>query len=147
MFPLRVFQSRVGAMNRRLSELQIRSTCRALLARDPSLTGRQLRKELKKRFDAVGKTEKVFQIWREETRDRQRAVEAASLPTEVSELQRRVKIAEAAAAENLKRAELAEYRERAHQDHWAVELDRLRQEIETLRQGQAGQGLSIPFRV
>jgi len=88
----------------------------------------------------------VFEIWRTETHDLQRAREAAALPTDVVELQRRVEIAEAAAAENLKRAELAEYREQAHQDHWAIELDRLRQENETLR-AQAGQGMSIPFRV
>jgi len=31
-------------MNRRLSEFQIRVTCRELTARDPNLTGRQLRK-------------------------------------------------------------------------------------------------------
>jgi hypothetical protein len=40
-----------------------------------------------------------------------------------------LKAAEAAAAENLKRAELAEYREQAHQEHWALEVDRLRQRL------------------
>jgi hypothetical protein len=134
-------------MNRRLSELQIRATCRALIARDANLTGRQLRKELKSRFGAVGKTARVFHFWREETETTRRAIAAAALPTEVAELQRRLQIAETAAAENLKRAELAEYRERAHQDHWAIELDRLRQEVDTLRQAQAGQRASIPFRV
>ncbi len=38
--------------------------------------------------------------------------------------------AEAAAAENLARAQRAELREEAHQDKWALEVDRLRQEIQ-----------------
>jgi Plasmid replication region DNA-binding N-term len=134
-------------MNRRLTEFQIRSTCRELITRHPKCSGRQLRQELKSRFGAVGKTERVFEVWREETEELERAKLQAALPTEVAELQRQLKVAEGSAAENLKRAELAEYRECAHQDHWAMELDRLRQEIETLRQGQAGQRASIPFRV
>jgi len=134
-------------MNRRLSEFQIRATCRELLARDPNLTGRQLRRELKDRFGAVGKTERVFDLWREETQKIQIAIAAAALPADVAELQRRLRIAEATAAENLKRAELAEYRERAHQDHWAMEIDRLKQQLETRRDADAGQGVSIPFRV
>jgi hypothetical protein len=134
-------------MNRRLTELQIRSTCRALLAKDANLTGRQLRKELNKRFGAVGKTERVFRVWREEQQKTQTTSAATALPADVAELQRRLKIAEATAAENLKRAELAEYRERAHQDHWAMELDRLKQKLQARLDAEAGQGASIPFRV
>jgi hypothetical protein len=147
MFPFTSKWSRVSAMNRRLSEFQIRTTCRELVARDANLTGRQLRRELKSRFGAVGKTERVFDVWREETQKTQIAIAAAALPTDVAELQRRLRIAEATAAENLKRAELAEYRERAHQDHWALELDRLKQQLQSQRDAQAGQGVSTPFRV
>ena len=78
---------------------------------------------------AVGKTTRVFQICREETA----TLTAAQLPGELALLQQRVKAAEAAAAEYLKRAELAEFREQAHQDHWALEVDRLRQELAVLR--------------
>jgi hypothetical protein len=69
------------------------------------------------------------------------------LPTEVAELQRRLQAAEAAAAENLKRAELAEYRERAHQDHWAMEIDRLKQQLESRRETEVGRGASRVFSV
>jgi hypothetical protein len=134
-------------MNRRLSEFQIRTTCRELIARDANLTGRQLRRELKDRFGAVGKTERVFDLWREETEKIQIAVAAAVLPADVAELQRRLRIAEATAAENLKRAELAEYRERAHQDHWAMEIDRLKQQLESRRDTEVGQGASRVFSV
>lgn len=133
-------------MNRRLTEFQIRNTCRQLLTRDANLTGRQLRRALKDRFGAVGKTERVFDLWREETQKTQIAIAAAALPTDVAELQRRLRIAEATAAENLKRAELAEYRERAHQDHWAMEIDQLKQQLQSQRESEVGHG-SIPFRV
>lgn len=56
-------------------------------------------------------------------------------------LQRRLVVAETAAAEYLKRAELAEFREQAHQEHWAMEVDRLRQEVAALS------GRSKPFAV
>jgi hypothetical protein len=147
MFPFDLNRSSVEPMNRRLTEHQIRTTCRELVARDPNLSGRQLRRELKSRFGAVGKTVRVFDLWREETQKTQIAIAAAALPTDVAELQRRLRITEATSAENLKRAELAEYRERAHQDHWALELDRLKQQLQSQRDAQAGQGASTPFRV
>ncbi len=118
-------------MNLQLSETRIRSTCRELLARNGRISGRGLCAELKRRFGAVGKTERVFAIWRQE-------VSAASLPVEVRELKRRVAAAEAAAAQNLARAELAEYREQAHQDKWALEVDRLRQELSALKGPDSG---------
>jgi len=135
-------------MNRRLTEFQIRTTCRALIARDANLTGRQLRKELKNRFGAVGKTARVFEVWREETETTRRALATAALPTEVAELQRRLQIAETAAAENLRRAELAELREQAHQEHWALKIDELRRRLEETRsKAAAGQGASRVFPV
>jgi hypothetical protein len=135
-------------MNRRLSEFQIRTTCQALIARDANLSGRQLRQELKNRFGAVGNTARVFELWREETETTRRAIAASELPTEVAELQHRLQIAETAAAENLKRAELAELREQAHQEHWALQIEELRQKLEEARtENAAGQGPSRPFPV
>jgi hypothetical protein len=101
---------------------------------------------LKSRFGAVGKTDRVFAIWREETAARQRATAAAQMPTDIAELQRRLKAAEALAADNLKRAELAEYRERAHQDHWAIQIDQLKQQLQS-QSPESGHGLSRPFSV
>jgi hypothetical protein len=109
-------------MNQRLAEQRIRKTCRELLASDARVSGRGLRRELRRRFGAVGRTARVFQIWREES----------ALPVNASteaELLQRLKDAEAAAAENQARAERAEYREEAHQAHWAVEIDRLREQL------------------
>lgn len=119
-------------MNRKLSEYRIRGTCRELLAKDGALSGRGLRAELLRRFGAVGKTERIFRIWREETTASTvvgpvvAVAPASALPADVRELQQRLLVAESAAAENRARAERAEYREQAHQESWAAEIDRLR---------------------
>jgi hypothetical protein len=118
-------------MNRRLSEPHIRATCRELLAKKGQVSGRGLCAELRKRFGAVGKTTRVFQIWREETLAKGSAL--ASADADVAELKRRLAAAETVAVENLARAERAEYREQAHQDKWALEIDRLRQELKAAR--------------
>jgi hypothetical protein len=127
-------------MNLQLSDQRIRATCRELKSKHGSVSGRQLCEELRTRFGAVGKTMRVFRIWREECATAP-VVANPKLPADVVLLQKRVEAAEALANEYLKRAELAEFRERAHQDHWAVEIDRLRQEVAILS------GKSKPFAV
>jgi hypothetical protein len=130
-------------MNQRLTELAIRSTCRELMTRGGNVSGRRLCVELRARFGAIGKTERVFRIWRELVGARTRAAilaEQPVLPTEVVELQRRLAAAELSAAENLARAERAEYREEAHQEKWGMEVDRLRMEIRRLKGGRGDNG-------
>ncbi len=51
------------------------------------------------------------------------------LPVDVRELQQRLIQAEAQAGELRVRAELAELREQSHQERWALEIDRLREEL------------------
>ena len=116
-------------MNRRLSETRIRVTCRELFASQERVSGRALCAELRRRFGAVGKTERVFAIWREELGTRLAPVDAAKEDATVAELERRLAAAETAAAENLGRAERAELRERAHQEKWAMEVDKLREHV------------------
>ena len=115
-------------MNLRLGEQRIRMTCRELLAGGDRVSGRALRRELRTRFGAVGKTERVFQIWREESAPPISAA-AFAQSSDMAEEQQRRHAAEAAAAENLARAERAEFREQSHQDHWALEIDRLRDQL------------------
>jgi hypothetical protein len=122
-------------MNRRLAEDRIRATCRELLMRQRRLSGRALRRALKERFDAVGNTARVFAIWREELAARDEGGPGgggalpAEHPPELAELLRRLAEAEVRAAQILARAELAELREQSHQERWALEIDRLRQEL------------------
>src|SRR5271155_4922645 len=120
MFPLETDKRRVGGMNQRLTEHRIRATCRELIAGRGRVSGRGLRRELRVRFGAVGKTARVFQIWRQE------AVATppgptVDVPNDVVAIQRQLLAARAAAAENQARAERAEFREQAHQEHWAQE--------------------------
>ena len=112
-------------MNRQLAEHRIRITCRELMADGGRVTGRLLRQTLRNRFGAVGRTARVFQILREESQPSSRP----EVPSDLADLQSRLQVAEAAAAENQARAERAEYREQAHQDHWAIEIDRLREQL------------------
>ena len=113
-------------MNQLLTDRAIRLTCRELLKQNTRITGRQLRRTLKEKFDASGKTERVFKIWREEVAAQAEEGRAPSLPPETVELLRRLTEAEAAATDNRLRAERAELRERTHQDRWAIEVDQVR---------------------
>jgi len=125
-------------MNRRLSEEQVRSLCRELLAKTGKLSGRALCAELRARFGAVGKTERVFAIWRDEMAARAQAVAMpadAADAADAADLKGRLAAAEHAAAKNLKRAELAEYRAQAHLEQWAMEVERLREELAALGGG------------
>ena len=115
-------------MNLRLSDERIRSTCRDLMREHGRVSGRSLRRVLRERFASVGKTARVFQIWREEAGTHTLPVNSqAAGPS--PEIEGRLAAAEAAAAENLARAERAEYREMAHQDRWGMEVDRLREQL------------------
>jgi len=112
-------------MNRQLADHRIRTTCRELLASGARLSGRGLRRELRTRYGAVGKTARVFEIWREETA----AGQAPEVPADVAQMAERMNAAETEAAAASARAERAELREEAHQTHWAMEIDRLRKQL------------------
>lgn len=110
--------------------------CRELLRGGQPVSHRDLRQVLRERFGATGKTARVLRIWREESA----RVETAKrpdvppenvqmLPVDVRELQQRLIQAEAQAGELRVRAELAELREQSHQERWALEIDRLREEL------------------
>src|SRR5271170_462557 len=115
-------------MTLHLTDHLIRATCQDLMSAGHRVTGRGLRRALRDRFGAAGKTSRVFRIWRQEVLAQSPAA-LADLPRETFELQRRLMAAEALTSEVLARAERAEYREQAHQDHWAMEIDRLREQL------------------
>ncbi len=115
-------------MNQRLTEHVIRATCRDLKRGGAPVSGRALRRALRDRFGHAGRTARVFAIWREETAA-QLSPEVSNAPADIADLQRRLAAAEEKTAEHLARAERAEYREMAHQDHWALEIDRLREQL------------------
>jgi len=116
-------------MHRVLSDRDIRRTCRQLLANQPRVTGRQLRRVLKDHYESVGNTERIFKIWREESAAHAEQGRAVPVPVDIQQLLARLAAAEATAEEQRRRAERAELREEAHQDRWALEIDTLRQQI------------------
>jgi conjugal transfer/entry exclusion protein len=126
----------LGGMNCRISEVSLRGVCRELLHAGRPVSHRALRQILRERFGATGKTARVLKIWREEsvrvtgakqTNDRPQQIPA--LPVDIQQLQERLKQAVAHAAEQTVRAEVAELREQSHQDRWALEIDRLREQL------------------
>ena len=131
-------------MNQRLTEHLIRATCRDLKRGGAPVSGRALRRALRDRFGHAGRTARVFAIWREETAA-QLSPEVSNAP-DIADLQRRLAAAEGKAAENLARAERAEYREMAHQDHWALEIDRLREQLRE-QSGLAAQARALQSEV
>jgi len=78
-------------MSRQLAEHRIRTTCRELIANNGRVSGRALRRELRVRFGAVGKTARVFQIWREESVAKP---PAPVIPGDMAEVQHRLQVAE-----------------------------------------------------
>lgn len=124
-------------VNCRISEGQLRGVCRELIRAGRPVSHRALRQVLHERFGATGKTARVLRVWREESAllaaatkpPNERPPPVPALPTDVQELQDRLKQAEAHAAEQSARAEVAELREQAHQDRWFLEIDQLREQL------------------
>jgi hypothetical protein len=123
-------------MHRKLTTAQIEQTCRALAARNPHLSGRALRAELRERFGAVGRADRVFAIWRAVTGERPRSTGALHDPA----LMASAHLVEERAQAAEERANLAEERERAHQDHWASEIHALREQLRRVRQPASESG-------
>jgi hypothetical protein len=126
----------LGSMNCRISDVSLRGICRELLGAGRPVSHRALRQILHERFGATGKTARVLRVWREESARQAEAATrtddrspAPALPIDVQQLQERLKQAETHAAEQSARAEVAELREQSHQDRWALEIDRLREQL------------------
>ena len=111
----------------KLTDGQIEILCRDLIARHHApLSVRALRRALRERFGACGRTERVFAIWRRLTRP-------DTPSTHVTDDERQHWQARLTTAEQ--RARLAEERETAHQDRWASEVVELRTQLRE-RQGR-----------
>jgi hypothetical protein len=119
-------------MPAKLTDAQIEMLCRDVLAREKAPSGRFLRRALRERYGAVGRTDRVYAIWRRLT-----IGENALGP--VTDADRHRWMVRIAAAED--RARLAEEREIKHQDRWAGELHALREQLRT-RQGTLASGVS-----
>ena len=121
-------------MNQRITELQLRHAARALLQSSPHASGREFRRVVREQRGVAGNTGRMFAIWREEQAKaieqiQQEALSAVPERAAFTALETRTAQAETQALAMRKRAELAELREEAHQDRWALEIDRLREQL------------------
>ena len=111
----------------KVSDSQIREAMEAVRQQQLPVSGERVRAELKRRFGACAGTNRLYRI----------VTGAGGEPVAGAALEReRARNAELqqALANATARAELAEFRERSHQEIWAREIDelriRLRAEIE-----------------
>ena len=118
----------------KLTNGQIEILCREVLARESAPSGRMMRRALRERFGASGRTDRVFAIWRRMSRG-----VGAGEGGGVTDEERQRWQARVAAAEE--RARLAEEREVKHQDHWAGEIYELREQLRA-RLGSVVSGVS-----
>ena len=140
-----------SAVNLKLTDREILSVCRELVARDPDTSGRAVRAELKRRHGSAGNTDRVFAMWRS---IRAEAGEGAAVGSEsLEKLRRQVVALQARLAEEglareaaEQRAFLSESRELTHQTRWAREVDALRSEVRELTAAAAHRG-SLEDRV
>jgi hypothetical protein len=119
-------------MPAKLTDGQIEMLCREVLSREAAPSGRFLRRALRERFGAVGRTDRVYAIWR-------RLTAGDNGVSPVTDVERHRWMVRIAAAEE--RVRLAEEREIKHQDRWANELHALREQLRT-RQGSLATGVS-----
>jgi hypothetical protein len=127
-------------VNTRLSDIEIRSTCLGLIGAGPMCSGRALRRALRDRFGASGRTDRVFRIWREVVAEQSMQMDLGRELTPRMWLER-VAVAERQALAAETRAALAEHREQVHQDKWASEIFALRQRVADL-EAVGGDGVS-----
>ena len=112
----------------RLPDTTIITLIDELRAKHAVLTGTRLRDELARRFGHRGGVTRLYRLLHQAAQPQPTRPPdpLPTLPVDVAELQ-----AELAAA--LERARLAEHREEAHQDRWAGEIHRLREEAHGYR--------------
>lgn len=115
----------------KLSDEQVREAMSALRERRVPLTGQRVRAELRQRFGAAGGTGRIFRMLTEPPPPSPPIIDA--LQRELSASLARELAARERADVALARAELAEERERAHQDTWAREIDTLRLQLRAAR--------------
>jgi hypothetical protein len=118
-------------VNTRLSDFEIRSTCLEIISASGTCSGRALRRTLRERFGASGRTDRVFRIWRELIAEQGMQVGEGRELTPRMWIERLATVERRAEAAEI-RAALAEHREQVHQDKWASEILALRQRVADL---------------
>jgi len=108
-------------MPKQLSDEQICGVIETLRGREEKVTGMAVRTELRRLFGTPGGVDRVYRLIGE--------AHATVHPDHQNDLIAEIAMLQQQLQEMLKRAQLAEYREQAHQEKWAMEIDLLRQQL------------------
>jgi hypothetical protein len=108
-------------MSKQLSDEQIRGVIESLRKGDQKITGLAVRTELRRLFGMPGGVDRIYRLIGE--------VQSGVHPEHPHKLNDEIALLKQQLAEAVKRTELAEYREQAHQEKWAMEIDLLRQQL------------------
>ena len=109
----------------KISDADLRRVIGEFRQRSTPLTGTAVRTELQRRFGIRAGTQRVYGFLREH-------LSPAPWPTTTTDAAVKIAALETALAAAVQRAELAEFREQAHQDKWANEIYELRAEVQRL---------------
>lgn len=107
-------------MSKQLADEQIRNVIDSLKGENQKLTGLAVRTELRRRFGMPGGVERIYRLIGETK---------AAPHSESQDLHSEIVLLKQQLAAAVQRAELAEHRERVHQEKWAMEIDLLRQQL------------------
>ncbi len=110
----------------RLPDATILELIDELRAKHAVLTGTRLREELQARHGSPCGVSRIYRLLHQAAQPTRPPDPPPALPVDVADLQAELAVA-------LERARPAEHREEAHQDRWASEIHRLREEAHGYR--------------
>ena len=108
-------------MPKQLADDQIRSVIESLHQQQQRVTGLAVRAELRRLYGVPGGVDRIYRLLNE-LQPHASIDSSRRLREELASLKNQLALA-------VQRAELAEHREQAHQEKWAMEIDQLRQQL------------------
>ena len=124
----------------KVTDTQLRAAMDAVRAQGLPVTGARVRLEVRRRYHVSAGTSRLYRLLAEPPPVRPAEIEA--LHAQLAGAQQAVAAAQQHVTAATQRAELAEFRERSHQEHWARDIDALRQKYRSDIERVAKPGLA-----
>lgn len=121
----RVCVNEGGDMPKQLTDEQILGVIESVRQQNERVTGLAVRTELRRLYGVPGGVDRIYRLINEPT--------SVVLPGIQDELRDEIAVLKQQLAAAVRRAELAEHREQAHQEKWAMEIDQLRQQLRAVQ--------------
>jgi K+-sensing histidine kinase KdpD len=109
-------------MPKQLSDEQILDVIASMRKGQRRVTGSAVRAELRRAFGTPGGVDRIYKLINTTQTEPASSGDGEALRHELASLTQQLALA-------IQRAELAEHREQAHQEKWAMEIDHLRQQL------------------